>query len=99
AGIPPMAGFVGKFYLFSGAIQAGYLWVAIIGLVMSMVSVYYYLGVAKAMYIGVSIDENPIKLDVPAQMALWACLAGTLLIGIYPGPLSNFVQTAISMFL
>ena len=39
AGIPPMAGFAGKFYLFAGAIQSGYLWLAIIGLVMSMVSV------------------------------------------------------------
>lgn len=98
AGIPPMAGFVGKFYLFSGAIQEGYLWVAIIGLVMSMVSVYYYLGVAKAMYIGQNDNESPVKVGVSAQMALWLCLAGTLIIGIYPGPLSNFVQTAINVF-
>lgn len=52
AGIPPMAGFAGKFYLFAGAVQEGYLWLALIGLVMSMVSVYYYLGVSKTMYIG-----------------------------------------------
>ncbi|HZK43533.1 MAG TPA: NADH-quinone oxidoreductase subunit N [Syntrophomonadaceae bacterium] len=99
AGIPPMAGFVGKFYLFAGAIQAGYLWLAFIGLIMSMISVYYYLNVAKAMYIGDAVDEKPIKSSFSTQVVLWTCLAGTLLIGIYPAPLSKLVQSAISIFL
>ncbi|MGR6835463.1 NADH-quinone oxidoreductase subunit N [Syntrophomonas erecta] len=99
AGIPPLAGFVGKFYLFSGAIQAGYLWLAFVGLIMSMVSVYYYLSVAKAMYIGENEDLSPIKVGAPAQVALWVCLAGTVLFGVYPAPLSNLVQVAIKLFL
>ncbi|NLB88759.1 MAG: NADH-quinone oxidoreductase subunit N [Syntrophomonadaceae bacterium] len=98
AGIPPLAGFVGKFYLFAGAIQAGYLWLAFIGLVMSMISVYYYLNVAKAMYIGTSEDTSPIKVSFSSQLALWTCLAGTILIGIYPAPLTRLVQSAIQLF-
>lgn len=47
AGIPPLAGFAGKFYLFSGAVQAGYHWLALIGLIMSMISVYYYLNISR----------------------------------------------------
>lgn len=98
AGIPPLAGFVGKFYLFSGAIEAGYLWLAFVGLIMSMVSVYYYLMVAKAMYIGENDNTTPIKPNIPARIALWICLAGTVLIGVYPAPLSALVQTAIQFF-
>lgn len=99
AGIPPLAGFVGKFYLFAGVIQAGYLWLAFIGLIMSMISVYYYLNVAKAMYIGETDNITPIIPSFSAKLALWACLAGTILIGVYPAPLTNFVQSAISLFL
>lgn len=99
AGIPPLAGFAGKFYLFSGAIQAGYLWLAFIGLIMSMVSVYYYLLVAKSMYIGESDNEAVLDVKAPARIALWICLLATILIGLYPAPLSNLAQTAIQIFI
>ncbi len=99
AGIPPLAGFAGKFYLFSGAIQSGYLWLAFVGLIMSMVSVYYYLLVAKAMYIGESSYEKAVEVKAPARLALWVCLLGTILIGLYPAPLSNLAQIAIQIFM
>lgn len=98
AGIPPLAGFAGKFYLFSGAIQAGYLWLAFVGLLMSMISVFYYLTVAKAMYIGVSEDEEPVSVPVSVRLALWVCLLVTLFIGIYPSPLSRITEIAIRLF-
>lgn len=98
AGIPPLAGFVGKFYLFSGVIEAGYLWLAFIGLIMSMISVYYYLNVAKVMYIGQVPDaDNSITVGIPAQIALWTCFAGTVLLGVFPAPLTNLVQLAITV--
>lgn len=99
AGIPPLAGFVGKFYLFSGAIQSGYLWLAFVGLLMSMISVYYYLSVAKAMYIGVSEKEGPFEVPTAERMALWICVGATLFMGLYPGPLSNLTQVAIAFLL
>lgn len=99
AGIPPLAGFVGKFYLFSGAIQSGYMWLAFIGLLMSMVSVYYYLMVAKAMYIGEAESEDEVIVGTGARFAMWACLLATIFLGLYPAPLSNLAQTAIRIFM
>lgn len=98
AGIPPMAGFAGKFYLFAGAIQAGYLWLAFIGLLMSMISVYYYLNVAKAMYIGTGRREDRVTVPLPVATALWICLLGTIFLGVYPGPLSELTEMAVHIF-
>ena len=98
AGIPPAAGFIGKFYIFSGAIQAGYLWLAFVGLLMSMISVFYYLNVAKTMYIGVSENTNPVLVSFPARLTLWICLLATLFIGIYPGPLARLAAQTIAVF-
>lgn len=99
AGIPPMAGFAGKFYLFAGAIQSGYLWLALIGLVMSMVSVYYYLGVAKAMYIGANEYETSIPALAGVKTALWICVLLTIAMGCYPGPLSELAGYAVSVIM
>lgn len=99
AGIPPMAGFAGKFYLFAGAIQEGYLWLALIGLVMSMVSVYYYLGVSKTMYIGGNENEAPVLIGAGSTIALWVCVLATILFGCYPGPLSEMAGYAVQFFL
>lgn len=98
AGIPPLAGFAGKFYLFSGAVESGYLWLAFVGLLMSMISVYYYLNVAKAMYIGESDQAGAFAVPVMGRVALWVCLIGTIFIGIYPGPLAQLAQLAITLF-
>jgi NADH-quinone oxidoreductase subunit N len=100
AGIPPLAGFAGKFYLFSGAVQSGYLWLAFIGLIMSMISVYYYLQVAKVMYIGEEANpDEKMEVSGAARLAMWMCLLGTIFLGVYPAPLSNLAQTAIQFFM
>ncbi|MGB9904040.1 MAG: NADH-quinone oxidoreductase subunit N, partial [Desulfotomaculales bacterium] len=97
AGIPPLAGFVGKFYLFATVVN-DYLWLAFIGLVMSMVSVYYYLKVALVMYRDEPADETPIRLSSPVAVTLLIAMMATLLIGIYPGPLSEVVNAAAHTF-
>jgi NADH-quinone oxidoreductase subunit N len=100
AGIPPLAGFAGKFYLFSGAVQSGYLWLAFIGLIMSMISVYYYLQVARVMYIGEEAKpDKKMEVSGAARLALWVCLLGTIFLGVYPAPLSNLAQTAIRLLM
>ena len=57
AGVPPAAGFIGKFYLFSGAIQKGYIWLAVIGVLNSAASVYYYLRIMVYMYFKESTED------------------------------------------
>lgn len=98
AGIPPLAGFVGKFYLFITIVD-DYLWLAFIGLIMSMVSVYYYLRVALVMY-----RDNPpegssaITVSAPVSVTLLVAMLATLFLGIYPGPVSEVINTAARSF-
>ena len=71
AGMPPTAGFVGKFYIFSAAIQAGYIWLAIIGVMNSLVSVFYYLRITVLMYMKpAEADLGPVVFS-PARTASW----------------------------
>lgn len=97
AGIPPLAGFVGKFYLFS-AIVENHLWLAFVGLVMSMVSVYYYLRVALVMYRDEPDDRTLISVSSPVAVTLVVTMLVTLILGIYPGPVAEVVNTAAHSF-
>jgi len=97
AGIPPLAGFAGKFYLFS-SIVADYLWLVLIGLIMSMISVYYYLRLALVMYRDEPEDKTPIKLPGAVTVTLVVAMVATLFIGIYPNLLSQVLNTAAQSF-
>lgn len=97
AGIPPLAGFVGKFYLFMAIVET-HLWLVILGLVMSMVSVYYYLNVALVMYRDQPIDPTPINLPGSVTITLIVTMAVTIFLGIYPAPLSEVVNSAAQSF-
>ncbi len=94
AGIPPLSGFVGKFYLFSAVLDAGYIWLVFIGLVMSMISVYYYLSVARVMYLGEPVEDTPIPINGATRYAMLASMIITLIFGIYPAPLANLANLA-----
>ncbi|NLL18275.1 MAG: NADH-quinone oxidoreductase subunit N [Clostridia bacterium] len=93
AGIPPVAGFVSKFYLFMAVIEKGMVWLAFVGIMMSMVSVYYYLIVAKAMYLGTPNREaKPISVSASTQIALVICLVAVIFFGVYPTPLLDLAM-------
>jgi len=97
AGIPPLAGFAGKLYLFATVVQ-NYLWLVIIGLVMSMVSVYYYLRVVLVMYRDEPLDPTPIAVSSPVALTLVIAMVATLVIGFYPGPLADITNVAARSF-
>lgn len=91
AGIPPFAGFFSKFFVFMSAFGTGFKVLVFIALINTVVSLYYYLLVVKAMYIEKSDTPVPyIKSDAYTRIGLAICLAGTLLLGI-----CSFVYTAI----
>ncbi len=94
AGIPPLAGFMGKFFLFSSAIDAGYLWIAVLGFVLSMVSVYYYLIVVKSMYMAEPADDRPFEIGLPIRFAAVFAMVATVAMGVYPAPLSQLAEIA-----
>lgn len=83
AGIPPFAGFFSKFFIFASAFQAGYVWLVFIALLNTILSLYYYLLIVKAMYI--MPNENPIgkfKSDTYTRLSLVVCLVGLIGFGL-----------------
>jgi len=99
AGIPPTAGFIGKFYLFMGAVRAGLTWLAVVALLFAAVSAYYYLRVVMVMYMRepeASVTVHPRLATSPALTLVLACaLAGVVFFGLYPDPLVSLAQHAI----
>jgi NADH-quinone oxidoreductase subunit N len=98
-GIPPLAGFVGKYYLFSAAIEGGYIWLVVVALLTSVVSLYYYLGVVRQMYFRAPTDEGPVTSGGMLKIALIISVIGVLLLGIYPNIVLDLANQAARGFL
>lgn len=89
SGLPPTAGFISKFYIFKTAIESGHTTVAVLGILTSIVSVYYYLRVVYYLYMREPAEghEVPAGGGIFAVGALMIAVIGILVIGIYPAPL------------
>jgi NADH-quinone oxidoreductase subunit N len=94
AGIPPTAGFLGKYYLFSAAMKAGYAWLAVLAVLASAVSLFYYFRIAAAMFFA---DGDGAKLQTSYALtaAVSICAAGTLIVGIAPERLLAVLKTCV----
>ncbi len=99
-GIPPTAGFVGKYFLFQAAIGANLVWLAIIGVLTSVVSAYFYLRIIVTMFMREpAADAQPLSLSHVGRTAALAITAvATLFLGILPAPLLNLVTSAVAAF-
>jgi NADH-quinone oxidoreductase subunit N len=103
AGVPPLTGFFGKFQLFAAVIQRAqtdwhYYVLAVIGSVAVVISLYFYLGIARAIYIQVAKDPSPIPVSKPMRLALYVCMAAMIGLGIYQLPLVNASIMAAKVF-
>ncbi len=94
AGIPPLAGFVGKFYLFKALLDQGWVPLVFIAFIMSMVSVYYYLLVTRTMYMEEGADLPNIGVSGATKFTLLVTMLVTLFLGIYPSPLAQMATIA-----
>jgi len=99
-GIPPTAGFIGKLYLFAALINHGWIWLAIVGALNSVISLYYYVRVLRNMYLRgeENVAAAPLhfsKLQVATALVL---LVPTLLLGIYFTPLVQLAQASVKIF-
>jgi NADH-quinone oxidoreductase subunit N len=100
AGIPPLAGFFGKFLLLKaviaqGAANHGYYCLAFTALAGVVISLYYYFGVIRAIYWSKdAADLSPIPLSAPAKLTAWVCIAGMFWIGMFPATVLNLATAA-----
>ena len=97
AGVPPLAGFFGKFYIFSAAVQAGFVGLAIIGVLNSVVSAFFYLRVIVYMYMREPAVEARPVLAPPLALAITLAALGTIVLGLLPAPLLTLAQQSIAM--
>jgi NADH-quinone oxidoreductase subunit N len=93
AGIPPLAGFFGKFYLFVSAVH-GLLWLVLLALGMSVVSFYYYLRILKQVYVSEPVSSARIHPPWTTRVALWAIAALVVALGCLPDLLLNRISIA-----
>ncbi len=97
-GMPPAAGFMAKFYIFSAAVQHNLLWLVIIAVINSVISAYYYLRVVKVMWFGEAASAEKVPSSGALRLALSLSSLGVLLLGIIPGYIMKLAQLAASMF-
>jgi NADH-quinone oxidoreductase subunit N len=97
AGVPPMAGFFAKLWIFGAAVQADLIWLVVFGVINSVVSAYYYLRVVAAMYLQ---KAEPVTPDaMPVHLGLWLGLGiasvAIIVLGVWPTPLWELARAAL----
>jgi len=103
AGMPPFGGFVAKFFVFAAAIQNGWIWLAVVGVLNSIFGLYYYLNIIKYIYLyrmeNQDEDQHPVPVSRPVAIALVVLVIGVLLIGTLFGPWFGFANhAALNLF-
>ena len=92
AGIPPAAGFMGKFYLLAEIARQGKLWLAALALVMSVVSISYYISVVKALVMDKAEDESRLRIPFAHGAIMAVSVLATLGMGVFPAPITAWTQ-------
>ncbi len=94
AGIPPLAGFMGKLLIFSAAVEIGQWWLAVAGVINSVVSVYYYFAIVHRMFFREPSDDAAIKVGGYVRGGVALAIGGVLFFGVYPEPLIALVRAS-----
>jgi len=97
-GLPPTAGFIGKFYIFAAVLDKGLIWLAVIGVINSVVSLFFYAKIFRNMFLKTPEGDNSTFTSAPATMIIAYVLAFfTILFGLYFTPIVNWAQNSVSM--
>lgn len=98
-GLPPTAGFIGKLYLFAALMKDGWIWLAVIGALNSVVSLYYYVRVFRNMYLRSQDQQGaPITFNMAQTATVLFLLIPTILLGLYFSPLVSLAQASVKIF-
>ena len=98
-GIPPLAGFFGKFYVFAAAVNRDLAWFAVIGAINSVVAVYYYVRVMKTMMIDGSDDMSPIRVSWDSKALIWVMLIPTIGLMLFWDQVQKITSGSVGLFL
>jgi NADH-quinone oxidoreductase subunit N len=102
SGMPPLAGFVAKVFVFAAAVDAQWVWLAVVGVLNSIIGLYYYLTVLKVIYLfplkNPEDEKAPLPIPRPFALALTILTGGIILLGTLFGPFFNMAKTAVSVF-
>jgi NADH-quinone oxidoreductase subunit N len=97
-GLPPTAGFWAKLYIFNAAVQADLVWLVVVAVLNTVVSAFYYLGVARQMYMAEAQTDEPVLASPQMQAMLLAAAGGVAAFFFYPYPLIEAAQRAVNGF-
>ena len=97
SGIPPLAGFWGKYFIFLSLIQTGHYALASLAVLYSVIGLYYYMRIASAMIVRPAADAEPVAVGPAMGLALGLTAAGTILIGVFPNYFINMVNWSLGM--
>jgi NADH-quinone oxidoreductase subunit N len=92
AGVPPFAGFFGKYYVFLAAVKANMVWLAVVGVLTSVVSAYYYLRIVVLMYFKEGEADVPVRPSLAATVVIVLCAVFVLLLGMFPSVVVQIAQ-------
>jgi NADH-quinone oxidoreductase subunit N len=95
AGVPPTAGFVGKFYVFTAAWQSGYQWLTVIAVITSAIAAFFYLRIVVQMYMSEPVRETPMITDRGLTLGIGLSAVGILFFGILPTPIIEVVRQSV----
>ncbi|MDQ1266321.1 MAG: NADH-quinone oxidoreductase subunit [Bacteroidota bacterium] len=100
-GIPPTAGFIGKYVIFQAVLDSGHQWVwlAVVGVLNSVVSLFYYVKIFRNMFIrGVDTEQEPLEFSPASIIMLFVLVIPTLVFGLYFGPVVNWATESMKLF-
>lgn len=98
-GLPPLAGFIGKFYLFAAVVQQELYLLALIGVVNSVISLFYYAKIVRTMFLEQPVGgEGVVEVDMHNGLLLGALTIGTVVLGVYWGPLFDLANRSTRLF-
>jgi NADH-quinone oxidoreductase subunit N len=98
-GLPPTAGFIGKLYLFAALINSGWVWLAVVGALNSVIALYYYVRVFRNMFLNSGErSEAPLMFGTLQTATVLVLLVPTILLGLYFTPLVELAQASVKIF-
>jgi NADH-quinone oxidoreductase subunit N len=97
AGIPPAAGFLGKYYIFLSLIESQHYWLASLGVLYSLFGLYYYLKIANSMLVRAPVETGKLPISVGMRFAVGIAALATIVIGVFPEPFIHGVNWSLNI--